>query len=185
MLLSEAVEEILEKAPNHLSMQSIIRKINISRDQLLRRFGRETDVYQINLIEGESMYPWALPKGGIQSVTVNGKNYPFSYDNDISRSRYYYFLSGLIGLHPTPTECVIGGMTIFYDKTLSPLTVEDLDQEIGFDRDYDMLVVYGALKTMEISNASMYYSNLYNQLLDDYLAVNTEPEHYQIKLEGW
>lgn len=88
-------------------------------------------------------------------------------------------------MHPTPTECVIGGMTIFYDKTLSPLTVEDLDQEIGFDRDYDMLVVYGALKTMEISNASMYYSNLYNQLLDDYLAVNTEPEHYQIKLEGW
>lgn len=73
MLLSEAVEEILEKAPNHLSMQSIIRKINISRDQLLRRFGRETDVYQINLIEGESMYPWALPKGGFNRLRSMGR----------------------------------------------------------------------------------------------------------------
>lgn len=182
MLLIEAVEEIQEKSSNHLSMESIIRKINMSRDQLLRRFGRETEIHRMDILEGEPQYPWEIPMGSIKSVLVNGKNYPFSYLNDFTRSYYYYFLSGTIGIYPTPQESVKEGLTVFYDKTLAPLTVDSLEQEIGFDRDYDMLVVYGALKTIDTGSL---YTLKYNELLDDYLANNTEPEPYQIRLERW
>lgn len=185
MKLIEAVEEIQEKSSNHLSMQSIIRKITMSRDQLLRRFGRETEIHRMDLLENEPLYPWALPHSSIKSVLVNGVAYQFGYLNDRSRSRYYYFLSGAIGIHPTPKETAKEGLTVFYDKTLVPLTVDALEQEVGFDRDYDMLVVYGALMTIETGNAGLYFSGKYNELLNDYLAVNTDPEHYQIRLEDW
>jgi hypothetical protein len=185
MKLIEAVEEVQEKSSNNLSMQSIIRKINMSRDQLLRRYGRETEVHRMDLLADQPLYPWALPPGSIKSVLVNGVSYPFAYLNDRAKARYYYFLNGSIGIYPAPQETVTEGLTVFYDKTLVPLTVDALEQEIGFDRDYDMLVVYGALKTIETGNSGHYYTNKYNELLDDYLAVNTEPEHYQIRMEGW
>lgn len=185
MLLIDAVEEIQEKSSNNLSMQSIIRKINMSRDQLLRRFNRETEIHRMDLLKSQSAYPWLLPMGSIKSVLVNGVNYPFSHLNDVSKGRYYYFLNGTIGVYPTPQESVTEGITVFYDKTLVPLTVDALEQEIGLDRDYDMLVVYGALKTIETGNSGLYYSSKYDEMLNEYLSVNTEPEHYQIRMEGW
>jgi hypothetical protein len=185
MKLIEAVEEVQEKSSNNLSMQSIIRKINMSRDQLLRRFGRETEVHHLDLLANEPLYPWLLPQGSIKSVLINGAAYPFAYLNDRAKGRYYYFLNGSIGIYPTPEDTIVEGITVFYDKTLAPLTVDALEQDIGFDRDYDMLVVYGALKTIETGNSGHYYANKYNELLDDYLAVNTEPEHYQIRLGEW
>lgn len=180
MLLVEAVEEIQEKSTNFLSMESIIRKISGVRNRLLRMYGNEVMPVQMDLLSGIPNYPWALPHGSIVSVLVNGVKWPFAQFNQMAGSRYYYFMAGSIGLHPAPEEDVPGGLTILINKTLVPLSVNDLNAEVGFDMDYDMLVVYGVLKDIEIGSAAAEYAVKFDLMLNDYLRANTVPEAHQI-----
>lgn len=182
MLLSEAVEEIQEKAPNFLSMQSIIRKVSNVRNQLVRIYGKEVVPMRMDLLAGVPVYPWTLPAGSIVNVLVNGVTYPFAQLNSPSRAKYYYLMAGSIGLHPAPTESDQQGLTILYNKTLVPLTINDLNAEIGFDMDFDMLVVYGVLKDM---NAGNEFAIKYTDMLNDYLRASTSPEAYQIPEVTW
>lgn len=185
MLLSEAVEEIQEKVPNALSIQSIIRKISATRNRLLRIYGKEVVPMQMDLLEGVPVYPWLLPTGSIVNVLVNGVKWPYAHLNTLGASRYYYFLANSIGLHPAPTETVSQGLTILFNKSLAPLGVNDLNAEVGFDQDYDGLVVYGALKEMTTGAAAAEYTSKYNDMLNDYLRINTDPEAYQITEVSW
>lgn len=185
MLLSEAIEEIQEKAPNYLSIESIIRKINTVRNQLIRIYGTEIVPMQMDLLEGVPTYPWKLPQGSISHVLVNGSEYPLSQLNALTKSRYYYFLSEMIGIYPEPSETVEKGITILYNRIKAPLTVNALDAEIGFDMDYDMLIVYGVLKDMTSGSASAEYAVKYNDTLNDYLRASTSPEAYQIPEVRW
>lgn len=183
MLLVEAVEEIQEKSTNFLSMESIIRKISGVRNRLLRMYGNEVMPVQMDLLKGIPNYPWALPHGSIVSVLVNGVQWPYAQLNQMGGSRYYYFIAGSIGLFPTPVEDVPRGLTILINKTLVPLTVNDLNADVGFDMDYDMLVVYGVLKDIESGSAAAEFSAKYDLMLNDYLRVNTTPEAHQIMPE--
>lgn len=182
MLLIEAVEEIQEKSTNYLSMESIVRKVNSARNQLIRQYGQEIVPYQMDLLEGIGSYPWSLPQGSIHTVLVDGVKWPFAQANQMVGSRYYYFIAGSIGLYPVPTENVERGLTILYNKTLAPLTVNDLNAELGFDMDYDMLIVYGVLKDMTIGSESAEYSIKYESMLNDYLRAtsNATPEAHTI-----
>jgi hypothetical protein len=185
MLLSEAVDEVLEKSPAKFPMQSIIRKIDQVRNRLLRMYGKDIVPYRFDLLEGQAEYPWPLPMGAITNVLVQGVKYDFGQLNAYGRSRYYYFLNSSIGIYPTPAETIPEGVTVFYKRTLAPLTVNDLNGEVGFDTDYDMLVVYGALKDIAKGNEAAEYSSKYDDLLSDFLRAGTTPEPYQIQVGDW
>lgn len=187
MLLIEAIEEIQEKSDNFLSIQSIIRKISTVRNQLLRKYGSDTVAMQFDLLKGIGQYPYLLPKDSIQTVLVEGVKVPYRQHNQMGGSRYYYFMANSICLYPVPSEDVLQGLTVLYRKTLVPLNENDLDAEVNFDMDYDMLVVYGALKDMTTGNLAAEYTVKYETLLSDYLqaTANSEPEMHQIVLEGW
>lgn len=185
MLLSEAVEEILEKAPNYLSMPSLIRKINTVRNQLLRTYGKEVVPYRMDINAGSAEYPWPLPPGSIAYVLVDGHKWPMGQLNAASPSHYYYLLAGTIGLYPVPQEAILQGLTIFYKKTLVPLSVGDLNAEVGLDPDYDNLVVYGVLKDITSGAQAAEYAARYEAALNDYLRTATSPEAYQIQLGEW
>lgn len=186
MLLKEAIEEIQEKAPNFLSMTSIIRKINTTRGQLLRTYGTDVVPMTMDLLEGKATYPWPYPSGSIQHVLVNGTKYPLGQLNSLtSKANYYYLLAGTIGLFPTPAEDVTQGLMVMFKKSLAPLSLADMEAEVGFDPDYDMLVVYGVLKDITNSGLSVEYTAKYGAMLNEYLQVPSSPEAYQIPEVRW
>lgn len=180
MLLSEAVEEIQEKAPNYLSMESIIRKISQVRNRLIRTYGQAVVPMQMDLLQGVPNYPWRYPAGSIVSVLVNGVKWPYAQLNSLAKAKYYFLLDGSIGISQAPEESVTQGLTILYNKALVPLTVNDLNSEVGFDMDYDALVVYGALKDMTTGSEAAEYAAKYNDMLTDYLRASTSPEAHTI-----
>ncbi len=185
MLLNDLVEEIQEKAPNFLSMTSIIRKINTVRGQLLRMYGTDVVPLQMDLLTGQALYPWPYPAGSITNVLVNEVSYPMGQLNALTKARYYYLMSGAIGLYPVPEGDVPQGLTVLYKKSMAPLGLGDLDADVGFDQDYDMLIAYGALKDITNGNAAVEYAAKYGAMLDDYLRASTSPEAYQIPEVRW
>lgn len=174
MLLSEAYEEIMEKVEGYPSPESIIRKINQARNRLIRTYGTDLVPYRMDLNAGQADYPWPYSPGSISHVLVDGKRYPLGQSQNHA-SRYFYMLAGVIGIYPTPEKSIPQGLTIFHKKTLTPLTLNDMNAEVGFDPDYDMLLVYGVLNMQE----------QYDLLLSDYLRASKSPEPYQIQVVEW
>lgn len=182
MLLRDAVEEIIEKLPVTISMPSVVRKINIVRDQLLRNYGKDiVQPIKIDLIEGQAEYPWNEPVDQIVKVQVNGRSYQQEPVQSRKSWHYYYVLAGEIGLHPVPDADMSNGLVVYHKHRHAPLV--SLDEEIGLDPDYDYIVVYGVLKTMMTGNEAVEYSMRYEQMLTDYLAATAST--YQIQAEEW
>ena len=188
MKLIDAIEEIQEKSQSTLTLESIVRKINIVRDQFIRNYENRIGVQSMDLLEGVPVYPLNIPVDRIDSILVRGKKYPYGQFNDTTKNReYYYIIDGAIGIHPTPKEDVTEGLTMFYKKRLERLTVNNLDEDIGLDEDYDILVVYGVLKDITTGNEHYEYKSRYNDIKSDFLAAisNSEPQTHQIVYGGW
>lgn len=197
MLLKEVIEEILEKAPNHLSPRSVVRKINQVRNRLIRDYGsaqvRGTVCTAIDLIEGKSQYVPPCPPNNIIDVDILESSFggaerwrriPHRQFNREVSSPYYYFLGGIIGIIPVPTQDVTKGLKIFHIPVLNDLTLADMDKPTGFDPDYDMLLVYGVLREITTSNQASEYDYRYQQLLNEYQTVSSGFESY-ITIEDW
>lgn len=193
MLVRDVVEEIQEKVPNHLSPQSILRKITQVRDRILRDAGSaqqqaETVCTAIDLIAGKAQYILPCPPSNVVDVDVflNGdwRRLTLRQLHQDSVKPYYYFQSGLIGLVPTPDEDVAVSLKIFHIPILLPLGLSDMDGMTGFDPDYDMVLVYGVLREITNGSAAQEYDAKYQTLLADYKAANNGFEKYVIT-ERW
>lgn len=186
MLLSEIVEEIAEKSDNYLSPQSIIRKINFIKGNLIRNYSNnDLVVSQMDVEEGLAQYPLIVPAGSIRSVMVDDCPYPLRRLNESPYSRYYYLLSGTIGISPTPIEDIPGGLRIFHERVSRQLTINDMNGEPDFDSEYHMLFVYGVLAEIHKGGESSEYKAKYEDLLREYLIANADPENPQIRMEDW
>lgn len=189
MLVSDVVEEIQEKLPNHLSPQSILRKITQIRDRLIRQSGSaqqqsETVCSGIDYNPGQSLYMPPCPAASISEVVFLQNDdvirLPYRQFHNESLKPYYYVQAGLIGVVlPTGMESIKGLMKIFHLPVLPPLTLSDMDSSTGFDPDYDMLLVYGVLREID-SN----FEDNYQQLLNEYKTVNNGYEKHSID-ERW
>lgn len=170
MLLSEVVEEIAEKSPHYLSDPSIVRKVNVLRNQLKRSHSTDNFTSSLDLESGLAQYPLPGPQGNIKEVVVNGCPYPRSELGAKSPSHYYYILSGTIGIYPTPTIDVKGGIKIFRTEAKDNLSIGGMNDEVGLDPEYDMLLVWGVLKDIDPNNES--FKNRYNELFQGYWAAS-------------
>lgn len=188
MLLKDVIEEIQEKAPNHLSPQSIVRKVTQVRDRLIRQAGsaqQQVDVVAtgLDVHEGQALYVLPCPPSNVTDVDmlVSGKwrRLVLRQFHNASVKPYYYLQGGSLGLVPTPDTSVAVGLKIFHLPVLPPLTLMGMDGMTGFDPDYDMLLVYGVLR--EISAG---FDDLYQQLLIEYKTANNGSEKYTVN-ERW
>lgn len=98
------------------------------------------------------------------------------------RGPYYYFLSGTIGLAPTPCQDVVGGLKIFHIPVLPALSVDDLNGPTWFDPNFDMVLVYGVLKDATRGADAEEYLAKYNQWKYDYQTANSGWERYTVDL---
>lgn len=194
MLLQDVVEEITEKAPNFLSVPSIIRKVTQVRDKLMRGATgaqQQSDpvVYAMDLLQGRGEYPLPCPAASVQEVLVSKEAYygenqweriPYRQFDEHDRGPYYYFLNKTIGIVPEPESTTVQGLKIFYNQALPPLTTNDLNGPTGFDENFDMLLVYGVLVDMGIKE----YKEHYDEWLYEYRQANSGYERYVVN-ERW
>lgn len=194
MYVSDIVEEINEKLDNWLSVPSLLRKITSVRDRLLRDYGfgqqRETVCTGFDIEAGKEEYLPPCPPSNVVDVAIfrphTGKweRIPHRQFNRDVNSTYYYFLGGIFGLWPVPSENIPMGVKIFHIPTLGPLTEADMDKTTGFDPDYDMLIVFGVLREIAKGRDAAEYDLRYQQLLLDYQRVSAGFDN-QITLESW
>ncbi|WP_010276425.1 phage adaptor protein [Paenibacillus senegalensis] len=194
MLLSEVVEEIIERAPDsYRSIPSILRKITQVRDQIIRNFGpaqrqSEPIVSTVDIIKGKSQYPLPCPPGNVVDVDmyVSGEWRRMAYRQFDERfnGAYYYFLNGTIGLVPEPDEDIEQGLKIFHTSVLAPLTVNDMNGLTGLDPNFDMVLVFGVLKDITTGSERSQYREQYEQWLYDYRTANSGWERHVVK-ERW
>lgn len=200
MLLREVVEEITEKLPNdtYLSPASIVRKVSQLRDRLLRNYTSAQQqsgalTVTIDMVKGKSHYIPPCPPKNITDVDVlmsgyNGvddwRRIPLRQFDEYSKTPYYYFLSGKMGIYPAPYNDVPGGIKIFFTPVLPTLTINDMDNSTGFDPDFDMVLVYGVLKDIVTQPLLDQYLAKYNELLREYISANSGYERYVVK-ERW
>lgn len=97
---------------------------------------------------------------------------------------YYYFLSGTIGLVPKPSKDVVRGLKIFHIPVLQPLTVEGLNGPTGLDPNFDMVLVYGALKDIVSGAQAAEFAEKYKQWEYDYKTASSGWERYVVH-ERW
>jgi hypothetical protein len=97
---------------------------------------------------------------------------------------YYYFLSGTIGLVPSPCQDVTRGLKIFHIPVLAPLSLDSLNGPTGFDPNYDMLLVYGVLKDLTSGAQAQEYTAKYTQWFQDYQTANSGWERFTVN-ERW
>jgi hypothetical protein len=179
MLLSEVVDEIVEKWPSgvEIHMPSVIRKISQLRRQLIRNYCTKIDTSTTDLLENVPEYPLPCDQSDIKEVVVNGCPYVRGSLGALVPSQYYYILNQTIGIYPTPKITVTEGLMLFHTKSTRDLTMGDLSSEAGLDKDYDMLLVYGVLKDVDDK-----YLIQYNELFKGYWSANLTPD--QSVVEG-
>lgn len=204
MLVKDVVAEIQEKVPNNLTPDSILRKITMVRDKLIRTAGswqQQTDniASTYDIIAGEPFYPLPAPTGNIEEImiydtvfrqpyTENGGQWrrclpqkQFNQDAYSYLRPYYYFEAGNICIVPTPSFDMAYGIKIFHRPVLNPLTTADMNGPTGFDPNFDIVLVYGVLR--EITNGSMAQEMdaKYQEALQDYKNANNGGETYAVK----
>lgn len=185
MLLSDIVEEILEKVGNgpgrNVSMASIVRKVDQKQKEIFRQYSNnDDDMAVLDILEGIAEYPLPCEPGNITSVYVNDQRIPFRARNDYTMVTYYYLLNRTIGLYlygsMAPSQTMEMGLKIFHKHVPPTLTVNDLNGEPEIEDAYRMLLAYGVLIDLAEPQMTGKYKDAYRELLSDYVTATRDPE---------
>ncbi|MFF3923100.1 phage adaptor protein [Paenibacillus lactis] len=185
MKLQEILDEIAEKYPHDLSNDSVIRKINLIQNELFRTTFRINTMTQYDILKDVFAYPLPATRSNIIDVLVNDQEYNYQDVKKGATVPFYYFTDGNeLGIYPTPDKDSAGGLIIFHYREPRKLTTSDLGAEPELDRDFHMLLVYGALAqigevfqdTAMINN----YTAKYNGLIEEFQRVNDEVPDYPV-----
>jgi hypothetical protein len=183
--LQEILDEIAEKYPHGLSNDSVIRKINSIQSVLFRTTFRINTLWQDDIMEGIFAYPLPCARTNVIDVLVNDTEYLYQDVKTGANIPFYYFTDGdELGLYPTPDKDSIGGLMIFYNREPKELHAGDLGLEPELDRDFHMLLVYGALvqiaENFNDVNMVNNYTAKYNGLITEFNKTNDETPDYPI-----
>ncbi|KAF6578295.1 hypothetical protein G9G54_13540 [Paenibacillus sp. EKM212P] len=185
MILQEILDEIAEKYPHGLSNDSVIRKINSIQIELFRTTFKVNDRMSMDLQAGVFEYPLPTKRSNVIDVLVNGTEIMYQDVKKEANIPFYYFTGyNLIGIYPTPDKTVKNGMTIFYNHEPKVLTVSDVGTSPELDRDFHMLLVYGALVQIaeNFNDVAMVnnYTAKYNGMIAEFNKVNDEMPDYPV-----
>lgn len=185
MTLQEILNEIAEKYPHDLSNDSVILKINNIQQELFRTTFRINTMTQYDIFKDVFAYPLPATRSNIIDVLVNDQEYSYQDVKKGATVPFYYFTDGNeLGIYPTPDEDSEGGLIVFHYREAKKLSSVDTSVEPELDRDFHMLLVYGALAqicevfqdTAMINN----YTAKYNGLIEEFNKVNDETPDYPV-----
>lgn len=185
MNLQEILEEISEKYPHSLSNDSVIRKINQIQNELFRTTFRVKTMSIYDLQKDVFAYALPFPRTNLSDVVVEGQEYQYQDSKKESNIPFYYFIGkDGIGLYPTPDKDVVQGLSLFYYESPVQLTSADLNAVPDLDKDFHMLLVYGALvQVAEAYNDVSMVNNFtgkYNGLITEFHKANDETPDYPV-----
>lgn len=185
MTLQEILEEIAEKYPHSLSNDSVIRKINQVQNELFRTVSLVKTMAIYNLQKDVFAYKLPFPRTNLTSVVVQGRDYVYQDSKRESNIPFYYFIgTDGIGIFPTPRENVENGLALFYYKYPNQLSSDDLTAQPELDKNFQLLLVYGALvQICESYNDVAMINNFtgkYNGLVQEFQKANDETPEYPV-----
>lgn len=185
MKLQEILDEIAEKYPHGMPNDSVIRKINQVQNELFRTTFRVKTMSIYNLQKDVFAYKLPFPFTNLSDVVVEGREYVYQDSKLESNIPFYYFIGqDTIGLYPTPDKDVPEGLALFYFRSPSQLTENDLDAVPDLDKDFHMLLVYGALvQIAEAFNDAPMVNNFasrYNGIIEEFHKANDETPDYPV-----
>ncbi len=185
MTLQEILDEISEKYPHNMSNDSVIRKINLIQNELFRTTFRVKTIAIFNIQKDVFAYTLPFPRSNISDVVVEGQEYIYQDSKKESNIPFYYFVGNTgIGIYPTPKEDVESGLSMFYYMSPTQLTDTDLTVTPDLDKDFHLLLVYGALvQIAEAYNDVTMVNNFtskYNGLITEFHKANDETPDYPV-----
>lgn len=183
--VQEILDEISEKYPHSLTNASVIRKINQVQNELFRNVCRAKSISIFNLDENVFAYELPFPRTSILSVVINGTEYTYQDTKHQANIPFYYFVgSNGLGIYPTPTETIVDGLTLSYYLSPTPLVSTSLNAVPELDKDFHLLLVYGALVQIceSYNDIAMVnnYTAKYNGTLEEFYKSNDETPDYLI-----
>lgn len=173
MTLQEILDAIAERYPHSFPYENIIKKINNVQKELYRTLYKPTTATETDLVADSPFYITSFSLDRIIEVVVNGEEYPKA---DIRNSGYDAFWyeadTNAIGIYPTPTEDIVGGLTFFRYADPTELDADNVDAMPDFPESWHMLIVYRVCKDLaEISldgNMANVFASSYNALELEY-----------------
>lgn len=185
MTLQEILEEIAEKYPHSMSNDSVIRKINLIQNELFRTTFRVKTMAIYDLQKDVFAYTLPFPRTNLSDVVVEGREYIYQDSKKESNIPFYYFIGKEgIALYPTPDKDVSGGLALFYYVSPTELTADDLTVVPDLDKDFHLLLVYGALVQIAeaYNDVSMVnnFTSKYNGLITEFHKANDETPDYPV-----
>lgn len=182
MTLQEILDEISEKYPHSLTNASVIRKLNQVQNELFRTTFRVKTASIYDLQKGVFVYSLPFPQTNVIEVVVDGRELNYQDYRQKSNSPFYYFIGATgLGIYPIPDEDIVSGLSIFYFRYPAQLSEAGLDAVPELDRDFHMLLVYGALAQIaeNYADGAMVnnFTERYNGLIEEFhKAINETPK---------
>lgn len=185
MTLQEILDEIKEKYPHNMSNDSVIRKINLIQNELFRTTFRVKTMRIFNLQKDVFAYTLPFPRSDLSDVVVEGKEYIYQDSKKESNIPFYYFIGKTgLGIYPTPEKDVEEGLALFYYDSPAQLTSSDLTVVPDLDKDFHLILVYGALVQIAeaYNDVSMVnnFTSKYNGLITEFHKANDETPDYPV-----
>lgn len=151
MTLQEILNMILMKYPHSYESSQIVTILNDAQRRIFRTLYKPVTNASFDLMADNPFYPVFFPPESIIDVVVNGDEYPSQNIKYASPSHYYYITEdNCIGIYPTPTKDVSGGLTVFYYKEPTLLSATDLGTIPDLDAAWHMLLVNHACREISL-----------------------------------
>lgn len=186
MLLSEILAEIAEKYPHSLTNASVIRKLNDVQNTLYRTEIKRITQDAYNLTAGTFLYTLPFPFSSLVNVIVDGQQYDYQATDAQSYGTPFYYFNGskTLGLYPTPTKTITGGIVLTHYIYPTQMLESALTVAPDLDSDFHMLLAYGALVQIAENYADVAMVNnfaaRYNGILEDFRRINDETPDYPV-----
>lgn len=186
MLLSEILAEIAEKYPHSLTNASVIRKLNDVQNMLYRTEVKRITQDAYNMTAGTFLYTLPFPFSSLVDVIVDGQQYDYQATDVRSYGSPFYYFNGskTLGLYPTPTKTISGGIVLTHYIYPTQMSENALAVAPDLDSDFHKLLIYGALVDIAENYADTDMVNnfaaRYNGILEDYRKINDETPEYPV-----
>lgn len=150
MKLQEIINTIMLKYPHSYGIDDIIQIVNRVQVELFRTIFKPHTATQYDLIADNPFYALGFSPKRIIELLVNGKEYRLvNIRNDFTPREFYYEdENNAVGIYPTPTESVVGGLVIFHYVEPVTLTSSNLAAIPDLDSAWHMLLVYRVCKEL-------------------------------------
>ncbi|WP_212960688.1 phage adaptor protein [Cohnella xylanilytica] len=189
MTYGEIIAEADERYPNGLTPESKLLKVYNREKQLMRTIYRRKTAATFDVQAGLFLYPLDFHYSKIFQAIYAGKYFEYEDINDkLGQPPFLYTYQNSIGIYPTPTEDIPGGLLLFhYMEPTKPTTATMKSTYPVFDPDFPMVLVYGLCKDMAEVNKEFDVANgfvqQYNAELEEFIEANREPAPTEMRVE--